>query len=140
MIREASEADIPVLLEMGGRFAAKARLGEHVGFDGPSVEATLRHLITSEDGIVLINGTAAIGGMVHPHPFNLAVKAGQELFWWSEGHDGLKLFEALEEAAKAKGARFWTMITLEALTPASLGRLYERRGYRALEHSYIKEL
>lgn len=140
MIREAVLSDIPALLGMGERFAAKAQLDRHVGYDPASVEATLAHLITHADGICLISDDGAAGGLCHPHPFNHAVKVGQELFWWSEGREGAALFDALENAARDRGAQHWTMITLEALRPKAIGKLYQRRGYVPLEHSYIKGL
>lgn len=140
MIRPATLDDIPALLDMGHRFAAKARLVDHVGYDPESLERTLAHLIESDTGVVVIGEHGAAGGMVHPHPFNHAITVGQELFWWSEGGEGLALFDALEAAAREAGAVYWTMITLEAIRPQATGKLYERRGYRPLEHSYIKRL
>lgn len=142
MIRDATEADIPALLDMGERFAEKARTAEHIGYDRESVGITLAHLIGSPDGIVLITDArdGAIGGLCHPHPFNLKVKVGQELFWWSEGPHGLALLDALEARARALGAALWTMIALETIRPEATGKLYQRREYRPLERSFIKEL
>lgn len=142
MIREATQADIPALLLIGEKFAARAQLAEHVGYDSDSLATTLGHMIASDDGIVLVtdDGSGAAGGFLHPHPFNLNVRVGQELFWWSEAGHGGALFDALETEARAKGAKYWSMITLEAIRPEATGKLYQRRGYRPLEHSYIKEL
>lgn len=140
MIRDAAHDDIPHIVELGARMAAQAGLQSHVGYDRESVAQTLAHLIDNPDGILICSDTGMIGGICHPHPFNLAVKAGQELFWYSEGDDGLALLEACEAKARALGCQFWTMISEEAMRPKAVGRLYERRGYRLLEHSYIKGL
>lgn len=140
MIREADYSDIPHIVELGKRMAARARLEAHVGYDGDSVAQTLAHLIDNPDGILLVSEKGIIGGICHPHPFNLAIKSGQELFWYSEGDDGLQLLEACEAKARALGCHFWTMICEETMRPQAVGALYRRRGYRLLEHSYMKEL
>lgn len=106
------------------------------------MELTFRHMIESDDALLLVTEAldGAVGGLIYPHPFNHAQRVGQELFWWSEGREGLALFDAMEAEARKLGACFWTMITLDTIKPAATGRLYERRGYRRLEQSYIKEL
>lgn len=138
MIRAAGHEDIPAMLDMGERFAAKAALP--FGFCRDSVGETLRHLIDSPLGLCFVAADGAAGGLCHPHPYNHSVMVGQELFWWSEGRGGAALFDALEQGAKALGCKFWSMITLEAIRPKVIGRLYEARGYAPLEHSYIKGL
>lgn len=140
MIREADYSDIPHIVELGERMAKRAGLESHVGYDRESVAQTLSHLIANPDGILLVSETGMIGGLCHPHPFNLAIKSGQELFWYSEGDDGLALLDACEVKARNLGCQYWTMISEEAMRPKAVGRLYERRGYRLLEHSYIREL
>ena len=139
-MRDATKADIPHIVGLGERMAARAGLEAHVGYDRDSVAQTLGHLIDSPDGILICSDTGMIGGLCHPHPFNLGVKVGQELFWYSEGDDGLALLEACEAKARELGAQYWTMICEETMRPKAVGRLYQRRGYRLLEHSYIKGL
>lgn len=140
MIRDATEADVPNIVELGARMAAHAKLDAHVGYDPASVEALCRHLISSPDGILICDDQGMIGGLAHPHPFNVSVKVGQELFWYSEGDTGLALLDAAEAKAKAIGVQYWSMICEQTMRPKVVGRLYERRGYTPLEHTYIKEL
>ena len=52
MIREAGLSDIPRLLEMGSKFADKARLIEHVGYDPASMEKTFAYLINELNSTV----------------------------------------------------------------------------------------
>lgn len=137
MIREAGAEDIPRLLAMGERFAGKARLVESVGYDPASMEQTLAAMIAGEHYCVFIGQAGAIGGMKAPHPFNYAHWIAQELFWWSEGREGLPLLTAFELWA-SQTCQSIRMITLEAVEPERMGRLYERRGYRSLEHGYVK--
>lgn len=139
MIREAAAADIPRLLQMGAKFSAKARLIEHVGYDSEDMETSFAEMISGEHYSVFIGENGAIGGMKAPHPFNYSHWIAQELFWWSEGREGLRLLTAFELWASAY-CQTVRMITLEAIEPQRMGQLYERRGYVPLEHGYIKRL
>lgn len=134
-MRRATEADIPKLLEWGQRFADKAGLIDHVGYNPAHMEATFRVMI--EGHIILVGESGAIGAMQGPHPFNYEHICAQEVFWWSEGREGLKLLSALEEWAKCNCDSL-VMITLEAVEPERTARLYKRHGFTPLEHSYIK--
>lgn len=137
MIREATGEDIPRLLEWGERFAELARLSEHVGYVGTDMEATFRVMIEDPAHVIFVGDAGTIGGMSGPHPFNYAHRAAQEVFWWSEGAEGLKLLSALEAWAE-RFCDSLRMVTLEAVEPERTGRIYERRGYVPLEHGYIK--
>lgn len=134
MIREAKHDDIPAMLEMGRKFADRS--GVEVGFCRDSVAALLAGLI--DNGICLFGPDCMAGAILFDHPFNRSHRAAQELFWWSEGRNGLRLLDALERAVRASGANSLTMITLEAVSPEATGRLYARKGFRVLEHSYMK--
>ena len=135
MIRPATEADLPRLMEMGEKFAEKARLSEHVGYDPASMEATFRLMIAGGPFVLFIGEHGAIGGMKAPHPFNRATQIVDEIFWWSEGREGLRLLDAWEEWA---GTAIKRMTTLEAVEPERVSRLLERRGYRPLERVFIR--
>lgn len=139
MIREAVVSDIPRLMEMGGKFADKARLIEHVGYDPESMAETFAYMIEDENCAVFVGESGAIGGMKSPHPFNHDHWIAQELFWWSEGREGFRLLDAFEAWA-GKTCGTVRMITLEAVNPERMGKLYQRRGYAPLEHGYIKRL
>ena len=136
MIRPAELSDIPKLLEMGERFSKKAKLTTHVGYDPASMRLTFEQLIEGGHP-VFISETGAIGATQTQHPFNHAHIAAQELFWWSEGRDGLRLLSAPTEHCR-QHCHSLTMITLEAIEPERTGRLYERKGFAPLEHSYVK--
>ena len=123
---------------MGERFAAKAGLADHVGYEPADMAGTFRALIEGGHP-VFIGEAGAIGGTCTQHPFNWAHIIVQELFWWSEGREGLRLLQAFEDYA-AEHAHSVRMITLEAVNPDRMGKLYERRGYAPLEHGYIKVL
>jgi N-acetylglutamate synthase-like GNAT family acetyltransferase len=136
MIRPATLGDIPALLEMGRKFAERANLQSHVGYDPHSMVQTFEALINGEHPL-FIGERGAIGATCTPHPFNCEHITVQELFWWSEGREGLALLKALE-AYCVEHAHSLQMITLEAVEPERTGRLYEKLGFAPLEHSYIK--
>lgn len=136
MIRQAELPDIPALLEMGAAFADKASLVEHVGYDPADMADTFAAMI--DGGAPLFIGErGAIGGISTPHPFNKSHIMAQELFWWSDGREGLALLGAFENWCE-ENCHSLRMITLEAVNPERMGRLYEKRGYVPLEHGYIK--
>jgi hypothetical protein len=66
----------------------------------------------------------------------------QEAFWFvteeSRG-GGMKLFIKGEELARSTGAERMHMIHLSNSMPDKLKKLYERRGYREIETTYMKE-
>ena len=124
---------------MGGKFSEKARLIESVGYDAEDMASTFGQMVEAEDACLFIGDAGAIGGIRSQHVFNYAHWTAQELFWWSEGREGLRLLTAFEEWAAEKCGTV-RMVTLEAVNPDRMGRLYEKRGYRALEHGYIKAL
>lgn len=136
MIRPAEVSDIPRLLEMGAKFAEKAKLVDHVGYDPASMEATFKAML--EGGHPLFVGErGAIGGTCTRHPFNDDHVIVQELFWWSEGREGLSLLAAFEEYARER-AHSIRMLTLEAVNPDRMARLYEKRGYAPVERGFVK--
>jgi hypothetical protein len=136
LIRPAEVSDIPRLLEMGEAFSAKAKLADHVGYNREDMAETFRALIEGGHP-VFIGAGGAIGGTSTQHPFNRAHIIAQELFWWSEGREGLRLLSAFEDWC-AEHCHSLRMITLEAVEPERTGRLYLRRGYAPLEHGYIR--
>ena len=149
VIRNADEADVPVIALLGERFYHEAEWHDVAEWDAESITLTLHHMVSSDDGIVLVMEREGViigmaGGLVHPLYFNHAHRTGQELFWWispdeRSGVGGI-LLEALEQAARDRGAQSWAMISLDKVRPEAVGAMYRRRGYRASEHSFIKRL
>ena len=84
----------------------------------------------------------AAAGMAAPVYFNPSHKSGEELFWYvapeAPQFAGIRLLEALEQAARASGCQTWQMKSLARLNGDRMVRLYERRGYRVSEQIFIK--
>lgn len=140
MIREAEVADIPAILVMGKAFADEAGVTEQVGWNEEDVEALLLHLIESPDGILLVGDRGMIGGLVIDHVFNRFTRVFQELFWRSEGFEGVRLLKEAERRAKALGASRSLMLWTQKMNPEATGKLYERLGYEVGERVYTKGL
>lgn len=149
MIRAAAESDIPALIEMGRRFFQASGYGDLAAFDRESFTATVQHLMAG-GGVCLVAETdgqvvGMAGALAYPFYFNADHKTGQELFWWLNpehrgGLLGARLFAGLESWAQDQGCASFTMVALDAVRPEQVGGMYKRRGYRASEHTYIKEL
>lgn len=142
-IRPAVSADIPALMPMARNFHAASGYSDLVGFCQDSMAATFAGLIAQGIIVVADRGglIGAVGGMPVPMPFNHGHRTMSELFWWVEPeHRGVGpvLLEAFEDYAHAIGCGLVTMASLEAQNPALVDRLYRRRGYRAVEHTYVR--
>ena len=148
MIREATLDDCREIAKKGERFFREAGWGDVAEYRVDDCERTLRHLVTSDDGILIVADVGGVvgmaGGMVSPLYFNFSHKTGQELFWWTAVNaplrTGLQLLDAMEDAARAKGCHSWVMMSLDKMNPAIMARMYRKRGYRPSEHSFIKRL
>lgn len=128
---------------MGERFAEAANLRASIGYDAATMEALFRNLIAADTAILLITEGGAAGGILYPAVFNAAHLTGQELFWWVDPEHrgtGVRLLAALEDAARAMGAKSWTVSTMESLNHDGAAALYRRRGYVPTDRNYIKAL
>ena len=148
-IRAATYADIPAIVDLGRAFFAASDMGALASFCDESLGVSLHRMIDADAAILLVaevagNVVGMAGAMIFPAYWNAAIKIGQETFWWVQpphrGAVGPMLMAGLESEAKARGARSFLMVSLEALRPAAVARLYERSGYLPLEHSFWKAL
>ncbi len=148
MIRPATVDDIAEIARLGEIFHAQAGWSDVFGYSVEDCAKSLAHfiynpaficLVADKDGVV---GMAA--GAISPVYFNHSHTSGEEMFWWvsdtAPHMTGIRLLEALETEAKARGCQSWQMKSIARLNGDRMGKLYERRGYRASEHSYIKRL
>lgn len=144
MIRRAGLADIASMVELGRRFHAYAGVVE-IPFDPESFRLTLERGIQDADQCYLVadvDGTllAMAGAIAYPPYFNHAARTGQELFWWSECGEGMRLHAALADWARTRGCQSFAMIALADGRSERMARLYKRMGYRPSEQTFIKGL
>lgn len=141
MIRTATLADMPVLIEMGRRFHA-ASPWAHMPINEAVLTNSMAGFIEGEasEVFVLEDLTGGIGLFVSPVYFADGLVA-QEVFWYCEApRKGRWLLEVAESWAANMGASHMSMICLEGENTDIVGKLYERRGYRPTEHTYMKAL
>jgi GNAT superfamily N-acetyltransferase len=142
MIRQATLEDIPKIVEMGSQFYELVDLP--VSYDPLSVAETMKSLIDSDLGAIFVDDkiNGAIGALLYPHYFNHNTLTGGELFWWvnpeHRGRLGSQLLDTMEEWVESMGATSFQMIALEEYKPSAIGKIYENRGYRPLEHTYLR--
>jgi len=148
MIRAATVDDIPTIAVLGEKFHAQAGWSE-IPYDVGACAASLEQFMASGCFLCLVaeDGGSIVGmaaGVVSPVYFNTGHLSGEELFWWvdeSAGQfTGIRLLDALEKAARERGCLTWQMKSLARLNGDRMTALYERRGYRASEQSFIKRL
>jgi hypothetical protein len=143
VIRPATISDIPKMLEMGRKFFEASGYSDIADLEVNSLRATFEALITNSEAVVLVGDGAMAAALIYPFYFNASHKTAQEMFWWVNPERrgiGTELLDALIASVKAKGAQSLSMIALERLTPEKVGGIYERRGFRPSERSYIKKL
>lgn len=148
MIRAATVRDIQEIATLGELFHGQAGWGDVFAYNVEDCATSLKTFLGLENFICLVADTGRIVGMaagvVSPVYFNHGHLSGEELFWWVSDKapqmTGLRLLDALEEAARGKGCDSWQMKSIARLGGERMGKVYERRGYRASEHSYIKRL
>lgn len=150
MIRAAVEGDIPDILRLGKLFFDEAGWPDFAAWDEKSVEITLRGLISGaiEGGLIVAEYEGQTVGMTgfvcYPFYCNVATKFAQEQFWYVETEHrfgaGRLLFDALEAAARGKGATVLIMSSVASLRSDALARLYRKRGFAPGENTYIKRI
>lgn len=149
MIRPARLDDMPAMLALLADFHAASGMGAVAPYCAESMAATLARMMDNNAAILLVaehNGdvVGVAGGSVFPAYWNQAQTIGQESFWWADpahrGRIGPAMLENLEQEARNRGAVRFLMVCLEALRPTAVGELYRRRGYEALEHSYVRAI
>lgn len=148
MIRPAAFSDITEIARLGEDFHRQAGWGDVFPYSVDDCAESLGGFLGLDAFICLVSDNDGIdgfaAGIVSPVYFNRAHLSGEELFWWvspdAPQMTGIRLLEALECEAKGKGCQSWQMKSVARLNGDRMGRLYERRGYRASEHSYIKRL
>lgn len=148
MIRAAGEADIAEIARLGERFHAQAGWADIFAYSVEDCAKSLAHFLPQPNFICLVADHGGIVGMTAgvlcPVYFLHDHMSGEELFWWvadtAPQMTGLRLLQALEGEAKARGAASFQMKSIARLNGDRMAKLYARRGYRASEHSFIKRL
>jgi hypothetical protein len=149
-IRHAEPADLPEIIDMGRDFFDQSGSAEFTTFDDASFATTIIALMSGLSGGVLL--VAEIGekcvGMAScvafPFYANMQTRVAQEIFWFVKpdcrNGVGSSLLDELEAEAMRGGAQVFLTAALSGLRDKAIGRVYERRGYRPAETSFVKRL
>ena len=135
MIRPATEADIPRLIGYADNFLSYHPITSQFPRDLGAVETTLRNLIASEDGVILVNDHGAIGGQISRMWCAPDVSVALELFWWAES-GGLSLMRAFKAWANEKGADMIQVAMI--IGRKDVSTIYDRMGFTPVELSFIR--
>lgn len=139
MILEATEADVPALVQLGAEFYAQSphrMLGE---YRPQAVGNMLRFLITHQMGVVLWDGQGAVGGLLAPLYFDPQKGVMEASFFWGRKR-ARHLRKAFETHAAQMGADYVLFSALENDRLPGMHRLLSRDGYTAIERRYVKRV
>lgn len=149
-IRIAEAKDLPDIVDMGREFFEQSGNGAFTTFDESSFIATVIGLMSGvANGTLLVAESAGsvIGMAAHvvfPFYANAQTKIGQEIFWYCKpdfrNGIGSDLLDELEADARRKGADVFMSAAIAGLRDGAVARVYQRRGYKPLENSYIRKL
>lgn len=144
-IRQAVEADIPRILEMGARSLAEGPYKDQIAHNSEAAALLALEAIRGHEGTILLyerDGRAVglLAFFIFPHWFSGEL-TGHEVMWWVEPEHrrsfiAIALLRAAERMAREAGA---TRMQFTAPTE-EVGRAYEALGYKKLEVGYQKEL
>ena len=153
IIREGRSIDLERCLDMAENFYEVAGYKDDIPMCGEScisfMEAAMDQgmLHVAEVDHEYLNGYVVgfVLGICSPSVMNKNYLAGAELAWWVEpeyrkGEMGIKLLKAIEKSAKDLGVKMWSMMSLEAVEPERMAKLYKSLGYKATERTYVRVL
>lgn len=144
MIRRATEADVPRIVEMAQAFWAESSYRERM--DPPAMADVLaRGLIDRPDAMLLVvdAGEAVVGmlGVVAlTHPMN-GQRIASEVVWWLDpderrGRVAIHMLRAAEQWARDQGATVLQMIAPDD----RVERLYTALHYQPMERVFQRSL
>lgn len=141
MLKIATEEDIPVIKELAMKFANSTSYADYV--DEAKADFLIQEFLKADKSqkiVLLYDNIGILAGMVQPFFFGNVLVAS-EVLWWVEPDErgkkaGEELLNAFEFWAQKVGCKLITMVCLND----SVGKYYEKRGYRLYENAYMKEL
>lgn len=146
LIREATEADLDALVQLGKDFNESTPYSGELVVNAEKHRAIGAHLITSRTGALLmaeVSGRAAgmIGVAVFPHVLSDELTMAELFFFVDPKHRGsvgVRLLKAAEKWAVEKGAVMLQMT--QPIWAERVGGLYEALGYHQLEIAWTKRV
>ena len=147
-VREAVEDDVIEFHVLGKMFVRESK-NNFLGWSAIKVHDSLLDAIGREDFCVfaLQCDNEIVGmfiGFVAPCFFSDVIQA-TEIVWYVEpDHRGsrkaLEMLDLFEEWAEFKGAVCSNLMNLDVLNADKVAKMYNKRGYRLVENTFVKEL
>lgn len=147
-VREATEADLPVYLQLSADFHAASPMNGVCEFEPEGFGEFVLGAMQNPDICILLaelNGeiVGITGGIIYPLYFSPSHKVSQELWWWltpaARGSGaGNKMFKHLQSWAKERGAKTMFMIALEDERAQKMEKVYCRAGFEPMERTFMK--
>lgn len=140
-LRIAGLYDIDLVANMAIKFAKETEYKNYLNED--KVRAFCQDFVLSDNAqkiVLLYEDVGLIAGAVTPCMFGDLLVA-TEVAWWVEpehrkSNIGRELLDAFEFWGQRVGCKLITLSSLDE----SVGKYYEKRGYRLQEHAYVKEI
>jgi GNAT superfamily N-acetyltransferase len=112
-------------------------------FVAARAEALFKHHVSAPNACCLVMGDQPQGILMasaFDHPFG-AGKVAKETVWYiapeARGRGAIRMLDAYEAWAQAQGCN---LAGMASLTTNDVSRIYERRGYAAVETHFLKTL
>jgi GNAT superfamily N-acetyltransferase len=148
-MRLASLKDADAVMALALRFFAASPYHDKT-VDISKVETVISTLLSNDDAIVLLlvnkdgKPVGMLAGFLSEMIFSRD-KVASEAIWWvdpeyRQSKMSFKMMEAFEWWANKRGCKHTHMSLLADETGDRLSKFYERRGYKARERAFIKEL
>lgn len=149
MIRPATTADIPALVDMLIAFHAEAGCYDYVEPCRESIAKTAQYMIDSEDASLWVDDkgelVALAGIILHPLWCNHAHKQAQEMWWYIKpeyrgGFTALRFKRLFDEKAKEWGAKSTSLASSKMKGSDRLDEFYLKDGFKQAETFFVKGL
>ena len=143
IVRRAELKDVPLLIELGERFALDSQKAHGLSISCKKIGEFADLSVTSKDYLVLVLEDKEIIGLIVgllTVPFFSDDIIMQEFVWYVEngGRAGLMLLKGMEKMAKAMGAV--KLIVGSKPDYVDMSGIYVKMGYRSLENQFVKDL
>lgn len=135
MIRRATEADIPKIVEMALKFVAQADLPPTTP---QYMTSAVERFFQGDDNYMRVSDNGVIIGMISRLFYNPEIIEAHEIIWWSEDKQGPRLLRGFERWAQANGARI-SRVGIQETTDSRVKRFLTSSGYVRCEESYKRE-
>lgn len=141
MIRDATLADIPRMVEMGQHFRKQTSYDKFLS-DSPETMKKLGETLIERNGLIVSEERGEVIGMlgfiIYEHFISGDLTAG-EVFWFVEPQhrgSGIRLMKEMERRARSAGAK-----NMQMVAPSwKVAKFYKRSGFELMEMSYQRTL